>query len=106
MTSVILPSSEVSSLSSLLQVISDPRAAKARMDAMKQESDALAKREAELAVKLKRADEIATREKAVEAREVDLRIREAHLKAALLDLERREAIIKKIAADLEGLAAA
>jgi hypothetical protein len=97
---VILPPSEVNSLSSLLQIIGDPKAAKARMDALKEESDELAQREAALAVKLKRADEIVAREKAVEAREVDLRVREAHLKVALLDLERREVAIKKIAADL------
>jgi hypothetical protein len=67
---IIMPPSQVDSISGLLHIIGNPAAAKARMDALKKESDALAQREADLAVKLNRADEIVAREKAIEAREV------------------------------------
>ena len=103
---VILPPSEVNSLSSLLQVISDPRAATARLNELKAANAELLKNQASVVENQRRAAELETRESHVAKREAAVQQREQEADALVREIARREMALKAIGDELKRLHAA
>jgi uncharacterized protein (DUF3084 family) len=101
-----MPPSQVDSISSLLQVISDPKAATARLNEIKAANAELLKNQASVIENQRRAAELETREARVTRREAAVAQREQDVAAVVKDLERRELALKAIGADLKRLSAA
>jgi uncharacterized protein (DUF3084 family) len=103
--SVILPpaAADMNGLTALLQIVSDPKAATARLNEIKQANAELVKNQVSLIENQRRAAELEVREERVSRREAAVAQREKDVADVARDLERREKGIQDLAAAIRAL---
>ena len=108
MTSVIQPpaASDMNGLTALLQIVSDPQAAMARLTELKKANAELVKNQASVIDNQRRAAELEVREARVIRREEACARREQETSALVREIERREMALKAIGDELKRLHAA